>query len=831
MKTVERMRACPEIPTVEKRNGDERREGDPAIMIERLEGEGRFRSVLGLRLAFVVNRGEVEQSSPEADLNEAVQSLLGVLSSNPDRAVELRYLSAPDQQSGRNARLTVGLLVAREADSPEAARQLAHEEGLALKPWLAVEAARAEWSLISNPADLEFLLRPFPIHDVAEIARREEITLNHKGLAVAVPCPPAPLAGDVRRLCVGLLACRTPIFLSVSLRPTALTSGECRTLGLLDTAQGSYGKAIGFSPRQNGSRRPAGHGGDVYSVGPLLMRIHVASSTPIPGSFMEIICGATTGPVRSHTSLWSGPGGSLSGVGGYAWARPQTLGDRSLALRNLARRGDMWMPSHAPSELQRLRYVVSPMQAVAAFRLPQAHWFHDIPGIRMRPAMPAAGGYAVPSQGVVLGVTHAHGETMPVMIDERHRTLHHFILGATGTGKSTLIQHMMLQDMRRGDGVILVDFHGDLCAELLGRIPRNRVHDVVYFNPADLEYPIGLNAMASERSSEQREEEREGIVNVLLNYFERTCHPDHVGPVFYQTVRNGLLLAMAGDSAERPATLLDFVEVFLKPDEVKRKLPALKSPLARHYWEDMYSHDNFRRSGDGTTMLQYVLSKFSPFVDLAMTRNILCQRKGLLMREVMDSRKILLCNVSKGRLGPSAAMFLGFLLMFKIEQAALSRAAMPEADRAKTCVYIDEVENLDTRNFAGLASEMRKYNVSLTLACQHLSQLDLRMRDALLGNCGTITAFRIGPSDAEALADCFTPLPRRSLLHLPNHHAVVRTMGEDHPQVVGLTTLPLVKPPEPTLAAHVIGYSQNAYGRPRAAVELELCAETLAQNS
>jgi type IV secretory pathway TraG/TraD family ATPase VirD4 len=452
----------------------------------------------------------------------------------------------------------------------------------------------------------------------------------------------------------------------------------------------------------------------------------------------------------------------------------------------------------------------------------------------MRPAMPTAGGQAVPSQGVVLGVTHAHGETMPVMIDERHRTLHHFILGATGTGKSTLIQHMLLQDMRRGDGVILVDFHGDLCAELLGRIPRNRVHDVVYFNPADLAYPIGLNVMASERSPEERDEEREGIVNVLLNYFERTCHPDHVGPVFFQTVRNGLLLAMAGDSAERPATLLDFVEVFLKPEAVKRKLPALTNPLARHYWTDMYNHENFRRSGgDGATMLNYVLSKFSPFVDLALTRNILCRRDGLLLREVMDSRKILLCNVSKGRLGPSAAMFLGFLIMFRIEQAALARAAMPEADRARTCVYIDEVENLDTRNFAGLASEMRKYNVSLTLACQHLSQLDRRMRDALLGNCGTITAFRIGPSDADALADFFTPLPRRSLLHLPNHHAVVRTMGEDHPQVMGLTTLPMVKPSDPALAAHalaahVIGYSQNVYGRPRAAVELELCAETVA---
>lgn len=193
-----------------------------------------------------------------------------------------------------------------------------------------------------------------------------------------------------------------------------------------------------------------------------------------------------------------------------------------------------------------------------------------------------------------------------------------------------------------------------------------------------------------------------------------------MGPFFFQNVRNGFHLIMADDMA--PTTLLDFPMIFLDEKFMNRRLAALRNPLARKFWEETYNPKKYRASSDGISLLEYVICKFSPFVDMPTTRNIFGQPQAKLdFREVIDKKKILLCNFSKGLVGQSIARLLGFITLFKIEQAALSRADLPEAERADCFLYLDECQNLQTEHFPQLLSEMRKYRVNMTLANQHFS--------------------------------------------------------------------------------------------------------------
>lgn len=550
------------------------------------------------------------------------------------------------------------------------------------------------------------------------------------------------------------------------------------------------------------------------------MTVVVASRHELSRSLLDLIgCEITQPPATREMN--KGILDQLYG-GGFTWQEAQTEHDRRAATRTLLyHEPNHWLSSLAPEGLVRLRYLSDPEQAGFAFRFPVVIDGEPIPGFPAGASLPFISS-SVSGEGVTIGRSRYGEAAIPIRLGLEDRRRHCYIQGATGTGKTTLIQNMALQDMRSGLGVIVVDWHGDLCLDLLRRIPMERIADVIYFNPADTDYPVGLNLLSYDPYSRFKEQHKERIIDVIISYVQREYPAEMVGPIFLQNVRNGLHLIMAND--EEAATLLDLPVIFLDEKLMRRKLEALKSPIARKFWEDVYNSKDYRNGRDGASLLQYIISKFSPFVDMALTRNIFGQASSKLdFRQVLDGQMILLCNFSKGLIGESFARFLGFITLLKVEQAVLSRAAVPERNRLACSLFLDECHNLQTEHFPQLLSEMRKYGVNITLSNQHFSQIDEKMRDAVLGNCGTLVIFKTGVRDAAILEPAFYPFNRKLLVRQSNFHAAVKTLVDGKPQIFTMETLPsLAEERDEGSMQAIIERSRLKYGRNREDVEREI---------
>lgn len=782
----------------------ERQDECPAVLVEKVEGREAYRAVMGLRLRAVVENARPNAGHPDSAHGEQVDAFQALLTGGPSQTVDLRYVvSGTAARWGKDA-LRIGLLISHEGDSPEAARESGEIAWRTFQPWLGVASLHHDWEPISNMEVLGALVHPFSIEDLVEL-----VVPTESPMELEFSFPVLPTVTGWSRFSQALQATDQPIMVSIVLRPV-----PCSPFGTQ--------RSIGFRTTHPVQASPTGLDEVGYSVRKVEVRVFVGSSAPLSNASLCLIGGAL---MPSHQEgacgmPWDGDHGRKSGIQtGLTWVRPQhPRGGEGIVSHLQKRGGPLCGLSPRSQRLMGMPCVRDVSEATAMIPLPRAG-DQTSGGLTFPTIFPVAG-WGIQSEGVILGQQRYHGRTVPLVLPTQHRALHTFIVGATGSGKSTLIQQLAIQDMAQGRGVVVIDYHGDLCEELLGRVPASRMNDVVYFNPADRAYPMGLNLLAYERPAEQREEEREGIINLVLAYLERAYTKDTMGPIFFQAVRNGLLLAMSGEEPSCPATLLDFVKVFLEPGEIERRLPALRNPIARRYWSEIYERGRFNRlSDDGCTMLQYILSKFSPFVDLALTRNVLCQPEGLRLRPILDGQRILLCNLSKGRLGTLTATFLGLILVFKLEQAALARAEVASHQRKPVALYVDEVQNLQTEHFPSLLTEMRKYQVWLTLASQQLSQLAPTMQDAVLGNCGTLVAFRLGPPDAERLASFFPPSRPQLLMQQPNFSATVRSLVDDHPRTAGLITVPLRGPANSQQAAQIVAQSRRRHAKARSEVE------------
>jgi hypothetical protein len=388
-----------------------------------------------------------------------------------------------------------------------------------------------------------------------------------------------------------------------------------------------------------------------------------------------------------------------------------------------------------------------------------------------------------------------------------------------------MIINMVSQDICADSGVIVIDFHGDLCRELLQRIPRSRINDVVYFNPVDTEFPIGLNLLAYDAGSPYREQQKERVIDCMTTYLTRQFPREMIGPMFFQALRNALHLIMAND--EEPGTLLDLPLVFFDEPYMRRKLAHMPPSLARKFWEQGYNHKKGLSSSDGGSFAQYITSKFSSLVDMSLTRNMFGQVTSKLnFRDVMDQRKILLCNFSKGLLGGALAELLSFITLFKIEDAALSRADIEESHRMSCALYIDECQNLQTEHFPQLLAEMRKYGINMTLCNRHFSRLASEMQDSIIANCGTLVLFRSGLKDAEALDPALFPFDKRLMLRQPNFRAVVRTLVDGAVKLFTVDAPPADRPDADVAdPQELIEQSRTAFGARRCEVEDQILAK------
>lgn len=390
-------------------------------------------------------------------------------------------------------------------------------------------------------------------------------------------------------------------------------------------------------------------------------------------------------------------------------------------------------------------------------------------------------------------------------LDDRRR--HAYVVGKTGTGKSTLLKYMALQDIEAGRGVCVVDPHGDLVEEILAAIPAHRVNDVILFDPSDEERPIGLNLLQA-----RTEAQKHRIVNEFIGLLVRMYDPGQsgiVGPRFQHNVRNAMLTVMA----LQDSTLIEVVRALTDKSYVQELLPHVKDPLVRNYWNNQIANtSDFHKS----EILDYIVSKFSRFVGDQLVRNIVGQRETTIdFREMMDRQQVLLVNLSKGKIGPENAQFLGLLLVQSLLITALSRADVAPESRPDFFLYVDEFQNFATDLFSTVLSEGRKYGVAVTMANQYLTQLSHSIREAIFGNVGSIVSFRLGNQDAAALAPELYPVFEvDDLLNLPKFTACVKLL------VDGLASRPFTmrtvldsRPPSHERAETIRELSRQGYGR------------------
>lgn len=376
----------------------------------------------------------------------------------------------------------------------------------------------------------------------------------------------------------------------------------------------------------------------------------------------------------------------------------------------------------------------------------------ETPNIRWMSARTAPAPINMPTSGLHVGFNVYRGRKTEVYMTDSDRRRHMYIIGKTGSGKTEFIKNMAVQDIRNGKGVAVIDPHGDLANDLMGLIPKDRLDDVIYFNPSDLERPMGLNMLEAPDESM-----RDFAVQEMISIFYMLFPPEMIGPMFEHNMRNYMLTLMA--DVQNPGTIVEIPRMISDDAFQKAWVAKVKDPLVRSFWEDeMAKTSDYHKS----EMMGYLVSKVGRFVENEMMRNIIGQSKSAFnFRDIMDNGKILLVNLSKGKTGEVNASLLGLILVAKLQMAAFTRADIPEDQRKDFYLYIDEFQNFVTPSIATILSEARKYRLNLILAHQYMGQLvrdgKTEIRDAVLGNVGTTMVASVGPDDIEVLGKIFEP--------------------------------------------------------------------------
>jgi len=384
-----------------------------------------------------------------------------------------------------------------------------------------------------------------------------------------------------------------------------------------------------------------------------------------------------------------------------------------------------------------------------------------------------------------------------------------YFLGKTGMGKSTVLENMIIADIIAGRGVAVVDPHGDLVEKVIDYIPSNRVNDTVYFNPSDQEYPIAFNVLES-----VDEQQKHLVASGLIGVFKKIW-ADSWGPRLEYVLRNAVLALMDYPGS----TLLGIMRILTDKAYRKKVIDRIHDPVVRSFWVDEYSKYPDKFQAEAIAPIQ---NKVGQFLSSSMIRNTVGQVKSTIdMREIMDQKKILLLNLSKGRIGEDNSALLGAMMITKIQLAAMSRVDVPETEREDFYLYVDEFQNFATDSFANILSEARKYRLNLIIAHQYIEQLSESVCAAVFGNVGTLTIFRVGAADAEFLAKEFAPLfTEIDLVNLSKWNVYMKLM------IDGVASEPFsaeTLPPLPVEEAHqrekIIRVSRERYGVSREIVE------------
>jgi hypothetical protein len=419
-----------------------------------------------------------------------------------------------------------------------------------------------------------------------------------------------------------------------------------------------------------------------------------------------------------------------------------------------------------------------------------------------------------PTEGMLLGVNRHRGEEKKIFIADEDRMRHFYVIGQTGTGKTVILKNMIIQDIKAGHGVCMIDPHGTDIEDILGNIPPEREKDVVYFDPAYTERVMGLNMLEYDLA---KPEQKTFVVNELISIFNKLFDMKVAGgPAFEQYFRNSALLVM--EHPESGNTLLEIVRVLADKSFRDMKLSYCKNPVVIQFWANA-----IKTSGEQSlaNFVPYISSKFDPFLSNDIMRPVIAQEKSSFnFRQIMDEKKILLVNLSKGRLGDLNAHLIGLILVGKILIAALSRVDNIGKKPEDFYLYVDEFQNVTTDSISTILSEARKYRLSLNVAHQFIGQLEDKIKNAVFGNVGSMAVFRVGSEDAEFLEKQLAPVfSSRDIMNQDNYNAYMKMLMNGQPaRAFNIATFAPEKG-DSVAAERIKQASYQKFGTPRVEVE------------
>ena len=457
--------------------------------------------------------------------------------------------------------------------------------------------------------------------------------------------------------------------------------------------------------------------------------------------------------------------------------------------------------------------------------------FHFPVGISSQPQLKEAKAGIAPApiemgdEGILLGINNYRGNKTEIRMSREDRVRHMYVIGQTGTGKTNIMLNMITQDIKNGDGCCYIDPHGTDIQTILSRIPKERIDDVIYFDPAYTARPMGLNMLEYDP---KYPEQKTFVVNELMGIFNKLFDmKTSGGPMFEQYFKNSAFLIM--EDPESGCTLLEISRVLSDKEFRDMKLSKCKNPIIKQFWVNAE-----QTTGDQSlaNFVPYITSKFDNFISNDIMRPVVLQEKSVFnFREIMDNKKILLVNLSKGRLGDINANLIGLLLVGKIQMAALSRVDMFGKKMNDFYLYIDEFQNVTTDSIASILSEARKYRLSLNVAHQYISQLEDNIKNAVFGNVGSMAIFRVSPEDATFLEPKVKPTFAASdITKLDNYNAYVSMLVKGQPTKPFNMETVAPEAGNPNIVDSLKELSYLKYGRDREEVENEIIAKYERQN-
>jgi hypothetical protein len=438
------------------------------------------------------------------------------------------------------------------------------------------------------------------------------------------------------------------------------------------------------------------------------------------------------------------------------------------------------------------------------------------PILKLAKAGTAPAPSGMPDSGILLGENIHQNTRQNIYMSPEDRLRHMYVIGQTGTGKSVMLKNMAIQDIKNGEGVCFIDPHGSDVDSVLACVPPERYEDVIYFDPAYTDRPMALNMLEFDQS---RPDQKTFVVNELFSIFKKlfSDSPESMGPAFEQYFRNSAMLVM--EHPESGCTLVDISRVLSDKKYRDFKLAHCKNPLVAQFWANAE-----KTTGDQgiANYVPYITNKFDVFLANEIMRPIISQEKSSFnFRDVMDKKKILLVNLSKGRLGDMNANLIGLILVGKILMAALSRAdIVGREDFPPFYLYIDEFQNITTDSISTILSEARKYKLSLTIAHQFIKQIEEKIRDAVFGNVGSMAVFRVGAEDAEFLVKQFEPVfTAKDIMNVDNLNAYLKILSQGKPVRPFSIFEPFPPKGDVTIGDKLKQLSYLTYGQERSFVE------------